>query len=57
MLEGVTAVKLFLGGQAVQAGLSKEELIESAEERGVSVVLPSDNGLEVAGTLMPALPL
>ncbi|KAL4420356.1 hypothetical protein ABPG77_006163 [Micractinium sp. CCAP 211/92] len=57
VLEGVTAVKLFLGGQAVQAGLSKEELIESAEERGVSVVLPSDNGMEVAGTLMPALPL
>ncbi|KAL4420357.1 hypothetical protein ABPG77_006164 [Micractinium sp. CCAP 211/92] len=56
-LEGVTAVKLFLGGDHVRAGLTVQAFVEKAAKRGISVVLPADNGLDVAGRAAPAMPL
>ncbi|KAI7841945.1 hypothetical protein COHA_004472 [Chlorella ohadii] len=57
VLQGVTHVKLFLAGEAVREGLAVQELVDLAAAEGVSVVLPSGQGLGLAGAAAPALQL
>ncbi len=57
VLQGVTHVKLFLAGEAVREGLDVQELVDLAAAEGVSVVLPSGQGLGLAGAAAPALQL
>lgn len=50
-------MKLFLGGKAVRPGLTVEGLVELAAMLGVSVLLPTANGLGLAGSAAPTLPI
>ncbi|KAL4420850.1 hypothetical protein ABPG75_010506 [Micractinium tetrahymenae] len=54
-LQGVSQLKLFLGGEAVREGLTVEDLVELAAEEGVSVVLRT--GQSVVGGAVPAVDL
>jgi hypothetical protein len=56
-LPGVTEVKLFLGGRVVCGRLTKQELVDLAAAAGMSVVLPTAQGLEILGAGIPAAPL
>lgn len=55
-LPGVTHAKLFLAGQGVREGMAVQELVEKASTAGVSVVLPSGQGLSLVAAA-PAVPL
>lgn len=56
-LRGVTHLKLFLCGLAVRPGLAVDELAQFAAPVGVSLVLPSGQGLGLAAEPAPADPL
>lgn len=56
-LQGVTAVKLFLGGKTVRAGLPVEEMVSLAAEEDMSVLLLSGQALGLAGPAAGAVPL
>ncbi|PSC72481.1 WD40 repeat isoform A [Micractinium conductrix] len=56
-LQGVTHVKLFLGGDAVRQGLAVQELAEAAAVVGASLVLPSGQALGLASEPAPAVRL
>ncbi|KAI7843321.1 hypothetical protein COHA_003021 [Chlorella ohadii] len=53
-LQGVTHAKLFLAGQGVRKGLPLQDLVAKARAKGVSVVLPSGQGLSLVGPAGPA---
>ena len=53
-LAGVTEVELFLAGEDVRRGETREELAEYALRKGVSVVLPSGAGLSAVTRAGPA---
>lgn len=56
-LQGVTHVKLFLGGQVVRKGLPVHKLAEDAALAGLSLVLPSGQVLGLAAEPAPAVRL
>ena len=53
-LAGVTEVELFLAGEGVRRGVSRDELVADALQQGVSVVLPSGVGLSAVARAGPA---
>ena len=54
-VEGVTEVKLFLGGDMVRPGLTVQQLAEQAALVGVTLVLPSGQELGLASEPAPAV--
>ena len=56
-LQGVTEAKLFLGGEMMRAGLTVQEMVDWAAEVGMSVVLPSGQGLGLVADAAPAVQL
>ena len=48
-LQGVTDVKLLLGGEVVRAGMMVQRMVDLAAEARMSVVLPSGQGLGLMG--------
>lgn len=54
-VEGVTKVKLFLGGDMVRPGLTVQQLAEQAALVGVTLVLPSGQALGLASEPAPAV--
>ncbi|KAL4440527.1 hypothetical protein ABPG75_003528 [Micractinium tetrahymenae] len=56
-LQGVTQAKMFLGGRSVQSGVTVQEMADLAAAAGMSIVLPSGQGLGIAGGAATAVQL
>lgn len=56
-LQGVNEVKLFLGGEVLRAGLPMHKMVDIAAARGMSLVLPSGQGLGLVASAAPAVKL
>ncbi len=56
-LQGVTEARLFLGGEVVRDGLPVQDLVDDAAVEGLTVVLPSGQGMGIVASAAPAVQL